>query len=120
MILLDDLDHSTPQVTDPQEQLGEEGNASIRKTQGKELLQVHFSFIKLAIFFTVWLVVHFPVLLGLLDRVRHKKAQIVVIATAQNKQQLNSDLLQSRGSHIFEKMLEITSPTLVSLLVYSS
>ena len=35
VILLDDLDHTTPQVSDPQEQIGEEGNASIKKTQGE-------------------------------------------------------------------------------------
>ncbi len=62
----------------------------------------------------MWFCVHPAVLLGLLERIQHKKAQVVVIATAQNKQQLNSDLLQSRGMHIFEKTLEITSPTLVS------
>lgn len=43
----------------------------------------------------------------------HSGAQVVVIATAQNKQQLNKDLLQSRGVHVFEKILEIDSPGLV-------
>jgi len=36
VILLDDLDHTMPNVADAQEQIGEEGTASIRRTQGKE------------------------------------------------------------------------------------
>ena len=34
VVLLDDLDHAMPMVSDVQDQLGEEGNASISKTQG--------------------------------------------------------------------------------------
>ncbi len=43
VILLDDLDHTTPQVSDPQEQIGEEGNASIKKTQGEEAIKLCLS-----------------------------------------------------------------------------
>ena len=34
VILLDDLDHTMPQVSDAQELVGGEGNSSIRKSQG--------------------------------------------------------------------------------------
>ena len=54
------------------------------------------------------------VLLDLFELVQQQEARVVLIATAQNKQQLNSDLLQSRGVHVFEKILEIKPPTLVS------
>ena len=61
---------------------------------------------------------YFTVLLDLIEDVDHSEAQVVIIATAQNKQQLNKDLLQSRGVHVFEKILEINPPSLVCIVVY--
>ena len=55
-------------------------------------------------------------MLGLLDLIHRKEARVVVIATSQNRQQLNKALLQSRGTHVFDKTLEITPPTLVSII----
>ena len=54
-------------------------------------------------------------MLGLLEHIHQEEAQVVVIATSQNRQQLNKALLQSRGAHVFDKTLEITPPTLVSM-----
>ena len=48
-------------------------------------------------------------------KVQRERAQVLVIATAQSKQQLLKDVVVSRGQHVFEKILEISPPTLVSL-----
>ena len=48
-------------------------------------------------------------------KVQRERAQVLVIATAQSKQQLLKDVVVSRGQHVFEKILEIAPPTLVSL-----
>ena len=46
--------------------------------------------------------------------VRIKKHKVVVIATAQTKQHLHPNLLQARGEHIFEQIIEIGAPSVVS------
>lgn len=48
-------------------------------------------------------------------KVQRERAQVLVIATAQSKQQLLKDVVVSRGQHVFEKILEIAPPTLVSI-----
>ena len=45
---------------------------------------------------------------------RCQEAQVLVIATARNKQELNRELLTSQGTHTFDRVLEIEPPTLVS------
>ena len=45
---------------------------------------------------------------------RGQEAQVLVIATARNKQELNRELLTSQGTHTFDRVLEIEPPTLVS------
>lgn len=47
-------------------------------------------------------------------KVQRERAQVLVIATAQSKQQLLKDIVVSRGQHVFEEILEIAPPTLVS------
>ena len=55
------------------------------------------------------------VFLDCMAKVQRERAQVLVIATAQSKQQLLKDVVVSRGQHVFEKILEISPPTLVSL-----
>lgn len=50
----------------------------------------------------------------LLREARCQEAQVLVIATARNKQELNRELLTSQGTHTFDRVLEIEPPTLVS------
>jgi len=57
------------------------------------------------------------VFLDCMAEVKRVGAQVVVIATAQSKQQLQKDLLQARGKHVFEKVLEIAPPSLVSIII---
>ncbi len=53
------------------------------------------------------------VLLDLLLKLQISRKKVVVIATARSRQHLHPDLLQSRGDHIFDHVLEIAPPTLV-------
>ena len=46
--------------------------------------------------------------------VRRKKHKVIVIATAQTQQHLHPNLLQARGEHIFEHIIEIGAPSVVS------
>ena len=55
------------------------------------------------------------VFLDCMAKVQRECAQVLVIATAQSKQQLLKDVVPSRGQHTFEKVLEIAPPTLVSI-----
>ena len=80
-----------PHVGDAQEQVQEEGNNSINKTQ---------------------------LFRDLLREARHSHAHLLVIATARNKQELNKELLTSQGAHTFDRVLEIQPPTLVSELLW--
>ena len=54
------------------------------------------------------------VFLDCMGKLQREGAQVLVIATAQSKQQLLKDVVLSRGQHIFKKVLEIAPPTLVS------
>ena len=45
---------------------------------------------------------------------RCQETQVLVIATARNKLELNRELLTSQGTHTFDRVLEIEPPTLVS------
>lgn len=87
VLVLEDLDHAMPHVSDAQELVGEEGVNSINKTE---------------------------VFRDLLGWVRSKKAHVVLVATARNRQQLNRELLTSQGRHTFDRVLEIQPPSLVS------
>ena len=87
VLVLENLDLAMPLVTDAQEQVQEEGINSDNKTQ---------------------------LLKELLYRLRCKGAQVLVIATARNKQHLNMDLLSSQGRYSFDRVLEIQPPTMVS------
>lgn len=89
VVLLDNLDRSMPMVDDAQERVQEEGVNSINKTL---------------------------VLRDLLGAARRRGAQIFVVASAQNKQQLNKDLLSSQGRQTFDSFLEIQPPSLVGLI----
>lgn len=55
------------------------------------------------------------VFLDCMGKLQREGAQVLVIATAQSKQQLLKDVVLSRGQHIFKKVLEIAPPTLVSI-----
>lgn len=88
VLVLEDLDHAMPHVSDAQEQVQEEGNNSTNKTQ---------------------------VFRDLLREARCRQAQVLVIATARNKQELNRELLTSPGTHTFDRVLEIKPPALVSI-----
>ena len=55
------------------------------------------------------------VFLDCMAKVQREGAQVLVIATAQSKEQLLKDVVISRGQHIFKKVLEIAPPTLVSI-----
>ena len=48
-----------------------------------------------------------------MSELRRKAAQVVVIATAESKQNVHLELLQSKGEHAFENILEIAPPSLV-------
>ena len=53
------------------------------------------------------------VLLDIMSEHRRKAAQVVVIATAESRQNVHLELLQSKGEHAFENILEIAPPSLV-------
>lgn len=89
LLLLDDLDHAMPLVSDAQEQVREEGINSINKTQ---------------------------VFRDVLYSARKKGAQILVVASAQNQHLLNKDLLTSQGRQTFDKILEMQPPSLVCVV----
>lgn len=91
VLLLDDLDHAMPLVSDAQEQVKEEGINSINKTQ------------------VFW---------DILCTARKTGVQMLVVASAQNQQQINKDLLTSQGRQAFDKILEIKPPSLVSLPIF--
>lgn len=48
-----------------------------------------------------------------MSELHRKAAQVVVIATAESKQKVHLELLQSKGEHVFENFLEIAPPSLV-------
>ena len=60
------------------------------------------------------------VFLDCMAKVQREGAQVLVITTAQSKQQLLKDVVISRGQHIFKKVLEIAPPTLVSISLEAS
>ena len=53
-------------------------------------------------------------LLDQLSAVDQAAGKVVVIATTRCRQDLHQLLLQSRGSHVFEQVMEILPPDLVS------
>ncbi len=87
VVILDNLDRAMPLVEDAQERVQEEGVNSMNRTQ---------------------------VLRDILEEAKRQGAQILVVATAPNKHQLNKDLLASQGRMTFDKVLEIQPPSLVS------
>ncbi len=86
VLVLEDLDHALPLVSDAQEQVQEEGNNSANKTQ---------------------------LLRDLLRSVRQQAARVLLVATARNRQALNRELLTAPGTHTFDKVLEIQPPSMV-------
>ena len=129
MLVLEDMDHVMPHVSDAQEQVQEEGNHSINKTQVKGCrINVEHSVIdtheyeagvstsylstaqKLELCFIL------QVFRDILRVARCQEAQVLVIATARNKHELNRELLglTSQGTHTFDRVLEIEPLTLVS------
>jgi hypothetical protein len=87
VVLLDDLHNAMPAFSDGEEQTSGEATLATRLAQA--LLDQ----------------------LSLLDRTQ---ARVVVMATARCRDSLHPMLLQSRGRHVFEKVLEIAPPDLVS------
>lgn len=85
LLVLEDLDHALPLVSDAQEQVQEEGNNSANKTQ---------------------------LLRDLLRSVRQQAARVLLVATARNRQALNRELLTAPGTHTFDKVLEIQPPSM--------
>ena len=53
------------------------------------------------------------VILEFLTEFQKEQVAVVVIATAESKATVHPLLLQSRGRHIFDKIIEISPPTLV-------
>ena len=49
-----------------------------------------------------------------MSKLRSDRSLVAVLATARSRQELHASLLQCRGGHIFDKVLEITPPSLVS------
>ena len=84
VILLDDLDHATPMTPEGQQDGTGEGISSSKRTQ---------------------------ILIEYLMEVKRKKHKVIVIATAQTQQHLHPNLLQARGEHIFEHIIEIGAPS---------
>lgn len=53
------------------------------------------------------------VILEFLDDLHDSHISVVVIATATTRSSVHPMLLQSRGRHVFDKTIEISTPTLV-------
>lgn len=105
VILLDDLDHCTQNITDVQREATGEGIMHLRTAQGGCGLHIIFHHFDCVIFLIVFL--------DFVNVLRQRAIKAVVIVTATNKDLLHPSLLHSKGKHIFSETIEIPPPTLV-------